>query len=261
MEKKLTIILVTVGLVLIALFYQTVVNRLLINDINSALTNIDNHLSGTPKLNKKFNYVHSTFKLYNPEIDTSTVNTFLRVTAHFELAENDTVFNWLVGQLCLESGAKQFYLSSDRKAGKVIRGTSGEVGIAQIIPSTAIDYLSKFVSDPKELYALGATDFSFINVSKGNTTNVITWLSNPTNNLVLWGLMTRDNMVKHGVIRGLVAYNIGVGGMEKFVACNLAIEHSYIKNLVSTLTHIAETKGWTLINVPSGMHVTQTELR
>ena len=223
---------------------------------------LDKLVSDESDLPPKFGVVYTTFGLYNPEIDSTTVKSFLSVVTHFELAPNDTVFNWLVGQICLESGAKQYYLKGDRNSGKVVRGLSGEVGIAQIMPSTAIDYLSNHVDDPSELYALGVTDFSFVKESKNVRSKMVEWLSYTNNNLVLWGLMTRDNMDTHGTLRGFVAYNTGSGGMKRFVSCNLASRHSYIVNLRGTLEYIAEkTTDFNGISDPSGMRVAHAALR
>lgn len=262
MEKKVIMMFVTIGLVLAVQLYQIYSNRSNINDLISMVDRLNGITSDEEAIPLRFGLVYSTFKLYNPETDSSTVNSFLRVVKHFELAQNDTVFSWLVGQICLESGARQYYLSSHSKAGKVVRGTSGEVGITQIMPSTAIDYLRKYVSDPKELYDLGVTDFSFINEEKNRRSKMIEWLSYTNNNLVLWGLMTRDNMENHGTLRGFVAYNAGDGGMKRFVKRKLASQHSYIVNLRDTLDYIADRLGRTNeVSAPSGMHVAQTALR
>ena len=261
MDKKLIGILATIGLVVAVQLYQTFSNRSNIKTLTETVGRLDSVITGEVELPLRFNAVYRTFKLYNPETDSSTVTSFLRVVTELELAEDDTVFNWLVGQVCLESGARQYHLSSHSKAGKVIRGTSGEVGITQIMPNTAIGYLTKHVSDPKELYALGVTDFSFVHEAKNRRSKMIEWLSYTNNNLVLWGLMTRDNMQAHGMLKGLVAYNAGDGGMRRFVKRKAVTEHSYIRSLEDTLGYIADRMGKPKkVNAPSGMHVVQTAL-
>jgi len=242
MDKKLIAILATIGVVVVIIFYLTMDNRKCMVKLEKNVERIDSVITaGVAPVN--FDYVLSRFRLYNYETDTSTVNTFLRVVDYFGLNENDEVLEWLVGQLCLESGARQFYMSDHRKHGQVVRGSSGEVGITQIMPATAIGYLRNHVSDPEELYALGATDFSFVDTPKKRRTNVIKWLSNPTNNIILWGLMTRDNLQEHGILKGLVAYNAGVGGMKRFVKRKQPHEHSYIRHIKDTLVDISEMLG------------------
>ena len=242
MDKKLIGILATIGLVIAILFYQTITNRSAIKDVCEMVEHTDSIITAKA-LPINLDYVLSRFSLYNPETDTNTVKTFLLVVSHYELDKNDDVLEWLVGQLCLESGARQFHMSNHSKHGQVVRGASGEVGITQIMPSTAISYLRNQVSDPEELYALGATDFSFVDTPKKRRTNVIKWLSNTDNNIILWGLMTRDNLQAHGILKGLVAYNAGVGGMHRFTKRKAVHEHSYIKHLKDTLVNISEMLG------------------
>lgn len=263
MDRKILTIFVSVGVAIALLLYFTLSNRSSIADIGKTVNRIESSVtSKSPMIDPRFSDVYATFKLYNPETDSATVNRFLHVVNHFELADNDTVFNWLVGQMCLESGAHQYYPSTDRRAGQVVRGLGGEVGMAQIMPQTAIGYLSNNVSDPQELYDLGASDFSFIDTPKNLRGNTIKWLSDTDNNLILWGLMIRDNMVNHGMLKGLVAYNAGDRGMQRFVKRKAPEEHVYIRNLLDTLDYIADRMGETpdSISVPSEMHVTQTSL-
>jgi len=191
-----------------------------------------------------FKHVYERFSLYNKEIDTNTVVNFIEVANHFGIKSNKDVFELAIGQIIFESGARQFYGKDHKNFGKVVRGTSGEVGIAQIMPSTAVYYLSKQVKNMNELRELGASDFKFIH-NKSLTDNdkeklVITWLSDERNNLILWGFIMRDNLQKNGVLKALVAYNAGDGGMLKYDECNDIATHRYIKGIKDTLKYIEE---------------------
>jgi len=185
-----------------------------------------------------FDYVMDRFSLYNKVTDTSTVLKFLEVTDHLGLDEDEEVLKMLVGQICLESAAKQFYSADHRKAGKVVRGLAGEVGMTQIMPATSVGYLKNHVSDETELYDLGATNFDFVHEKGGHRKEAIEWLSNTDNNIILWGFMMRDNLEANGIIKGLVEYNAGYRGMERFTKNNNPENHSYIRHIKDTLNDI-----------------------
>lgn len=187
-----------------------------------------------------FNYVMERFSLYNDATDTNTVLKFLEVTTHLKLNADEEVLKMLVGQICLESAAKQFYSANHRKAGKVVRGLAGEVGMTQIMPKTAVGYLKYHVSDETELYNLGATNFDFVHKDGNHRSEAIEWLSNTDNNLILWGFMMRDNLEANGIIKGLVEYNAGYHGMRRFTKHNDPEDHSYIRHIKDTLNDIEE---------------------
>ena len=236
MDKRLISILIGIGLILGLLFYKTITISSHVAELECELDSITT-IVNTP-LPVGFDYVMERFSLYNPSIDTATVSTFIKVTTHLGLDKDDEVFKMLVGQICLESGAKQFYTSEHKKFGKVIRGTSGEVGMTQIMPNTAIGYLSSHMGDEAELLALGATDFSFVTDKSGRRAKMIQWLSHTDNNIILWGFMMRDNLEANGLIKGLVAYNAGHEGMRRFVKGNDPETHSYVMSIIDTLAYI-----------------------
>jgi len=243
MDKKLIGIAATFVVVMVINMVQSMYNRSQINDIKVKVEQHDSVLVAMNPVLENFNHIMTVFSHYNPETDTNTVNTFIKVVNHFELSSDTIVLNWLIGQICLESSARQYYQSGHKKAGQVIRGTSGEVDITQIMPVTSVGYLKNHVSDETELYELGATDFSFVYNDKNRRANAIEWLSNPTNNIILWGLMTRDNLKANGMLKGLVVYNAGQRGMERFTKRKAAEEHSYIVHLKDTLGDIQEMLG------------------
>jgi len=240
MDKKIIAIAATLVVVMAIILAQTISNRYNISQLSETVSCHDSVLAVMNPIPHNFNHVMRIFSHYNPEVDTNITTTFLDVVNHFELGNDTTVLDWLIGQVCLESGARQYYQSEHKKAGKVIRGTSGEVGITQIMPVTAIGYLKKHVLDETELYDLGATNFDFVHEKGGHRKEIIEWLSNPTNNIILWGLMTRDNLRANGMLKGLVVYNAGQRGMERFTKRRAPEEHSYIVHLKDTLGDINE---------------------
>jgi len=220
-------------------FYQNI-------RLNSKLVELDTTLTEHISVSKDvivmpegFDYVYDRFALYNANIDTQTVRTYLAVVDTFGLRKDTTHFDWLIGQVILESGARQFY-----ENGSVLRGTSGEVGMTQIMPSTGLEYLAK-IKDPTILYNLGAENFSFAydkSIKKADKIALtIQWLTNTQNNLILWGFIMKSNMEKNGLLKGLVAYNAGSGGMRKFISKFKQPEkHAYIKSIQSALFYVDE---------------------
>jgi hypothetical protein len=244
MDKKTIITFGVLTIVVIVLFYQNI-------KLSDRIENLEKiNIVGSIEPNDglmlpdSFDYVYNRFEIYNPEIDTETVVLFLNSIDHFNLRD-ELVFELLVGQIILESQAKQFYTSENDKYGEVIRGTSGEVGIAQIMPTTAIHYLEKVVKNNNELYELGVTDYSFVfndKLSKEKKYDLaVKWLTNINNNLVLWGFIMRDNLRDNGVLESFVAYNAGKGGLKLFLSdFNHPSNHKYVKAIKDTLDYISE---------------------
>jgi hypothetical protein len=243
MDKRILIISGVIAIVLIAMFGKEVslsnrLNRLEATVDSIAVTRVTDT---TPiVVPDDFNYVMERFSLYNNAMDTNTVLKFIEVTTYLGLNDDDEVLTMLVGQICLESAAKQFYSADHIKAGKVVRGLAGEVGMTQIMPKTAIGYLRNHVSDDTELYNLGATNFNFVHGDGNHRGEIIKWLSNTDNNLILWGFIMRDNLESNGIIKGLVEYNAGYHGMRRFTKNNDPENHSYIKHIKDTLNDIEE---------------------
>jgi hypothetical protein len=243
MDKKVIVPFSVLTLVVIALFYQNI-------RLSDRLESLENHslvnsMASKPEDNlmlpDSFDYVFNRFEIYNPEIDTETVILFLNTIDHFKLRD-DKVFDLLVGQIMLESQAKQFYIKGHDKSGEVIRGTSGEVGIAQIMPTTAIHYLEKVIKDDPEFIKLGITDYSFVFNNKISNNKkyefVVKWLTNINNNLALWGFIMRDNLRENGVLESFVAYNAGKGGLKRFLSkFKQPSRHRYIKAIKDTLDY------------------------
>lgn len=183
--------------------------------------------------NIMFEYVLNKFKIYNPNIDTTIVEQFINVSNYFELDSNEINFKMFVGQILVESGAKQFV------NGKVLTGVSGSIGMCQIQPNTCRGYLIKFLKkyEYDELINLGATDYTFINSNLSiNEKNKLAkkWLSNTNNNIIMWGIITKMslNENKNNIYRHFVAYNMGYGGMLNYIKAGGNLKtHSYVNKI------------------------------
>ena len=101
----------------------------------------------------------------------------------------------------------------------------------------------------------------FVNTSLSNPKMMYSYHYQDTdNNLILWGMMTRDNMLTHGVIKGFVAYNAGDRGADRFTKRNEPSEHKYFKALMDTMEYIYDRKGIKpdTVNVPEETRVSQS---
>jgi hypothetical protein len=184
-----------------------------------------------------FDDVKVRFERFNPHIDTNTVITFLNVVDEYKLRNDQFIFDALIGQILTESGARQFHIKGHASEGKVVRGTSGEVGISQIMPQTAQFYLRKLHDRGENLPH--ADDFSFIGDKSFSKTTMdeltIKWLSDVNNNLALWGYIMREHLDEMGLFESLIAYNTGKGGMKKFVQENDPDTHSYVQKIMGVV--------------------------
>lgn len=199
-------------------------------------------------LPKNFDYAYSRFKVFNPDIDSSTVIKFNNVCEFYRLDTTQTLLQWCVGQILLESGAKQYYQSGHPKEGQLVVSHGGAIGFSQIMPNTAYGNLKKYVTeeDAKEMYALGCTSFEFIktDTDKGKLVNMTKkWLENETNNIVLWGFIMRKKMRSTtDIYRVLVSYNAGTGGMNSYIESggNLP-NHHYVLGIKRKLDYAEDS--------------------
>lgn len=195
------------------------------------------------ELPENFEYVYKRFKVYNPNIDTTTVITFNEVCSYYKLDTTDEMLDLCIGQILLESGAKQYY-NSGPKDGQLVLSAGGAVGIAQIMPNTAYANLINYVSieDADSMYTLGATSIDFIKKDVGKSSLVKLsreWLKNETNNLILWGFIMRRKIDSDkNILRVLVSYNAGTGGMLNYVNNGGSLNsHHYIKGIRNKLAN------------------------
>ena len=178
------------------------------------------------KRNSKIKYIKSKFKRINPKVEDDLVNLFIIVSDHYNLHPHES-YDLFISQLLVESRGRQH----DKK-GKVITGLAGEIGVCQIIPSTALFFLKHKLSS-KELESmikLGADDPRKVKTEF----QAKKWLSKTKNNVIMWGYIMNYNIKKtHGkVSEGFVAYNTGFGGLKNFKGNgHKAIEHSYYKKI------------------------------
>jgi len=197
----------------------------------------------------RFDYVFKRFKVFNPELDTSTVILFNSVCKHYKLDSTEEMFELCVGQILLESGAKQYYQKNHPKSGKLVVSSAGAIGISQIMPATAYGNLKKYVSDSdiEDMLNLGCTPFDHILDSTCGKSNGISlsreWLKNENNNIILWGFIMRKKLNKRpNMFKVLISYNTGTTGMIKYVDNGgLLKSHKYIKGIKFKLNY-AEDK-------------------
>ena len=192
-----------------------------------------------------FDYVYNRFETYNPDIDSSTVILFNEVCTNYRLDTVPSLLEWCVGQILLESGAKQYYHKGHPKEGRMVRSSAGAIGFTQIMPNTAYGYLTKYVTvdEFRVMSELGATSIDFVD-DENLTENDIRvaskdWVELECNNIILWGYMMRRKLDKLGPIEQvLVSYNSGTAGMYKFLknGGNL-YKHKYIRGIKSKLKY------------------------
>jgi hypothetical protein len=194
-----------------------------------------------------FDYTYDRFKVYNKDIDTSTVELFIKVAENYGFTKDSTQFRLVVGQVLLESGANQRWYKGHPYEGDLVISYAGAIGRTQILPSTAQYFMSKILSDEdvSTFKRFGASDFKF-SKNKNLTTsekNLLAkeWLSNSDNNIIMWGYIMRYNMSKTGdnIIKSLIAYNAGRGGLNIFMKRGNSIwKHEYVKGIYNRLKRV-----------------------
>lgn len=216
-----------------------------ITDLTSELDNtrekLDSTLTALDRIKyKKFDFVRSKFREFNPDIENSTIRQFMAVMKHYNLDTTNKIYEACISQICLESGAKQ----RDEK-GKIIISSGGAVGITQITPTTAHHYLVNVLTDEdkKELTKLGGTDYGFLGDSKrlgNNRKKLIEWLSNTNNNIILWGYIMRHTLKKqnYNLHNALVVYKDGGTALSRFIEKgNNTSKHGYVLKIIQISTN------------------------
>ncbi len=190
-----------------------------------------------------FDYTYNRFKVFNPDLDSSTVILFNNVCSFYGLDTTEQMLEWCVGQILLESGAKQYYETKHPKSGQLVESYAGAIGFSQIMPLTAHEYITKKISsgDASRMVELGAQPFDCILDSTCAKVEVVDmtkeWLSNETNNIILWGFIMRSKLDKRpNILKVLVSYNSGTTGMINYVGSGgLLINHKYVRGIKVTL--------------------------
>lgn len=211
-------------------------------DLERSNSSLDSALTELDRIKyKKFDYVSNKFKIFNPDIENSTIRQFMKVMKHYNLDTTNTIYDACISQICLESGAKQ-----KDKNGDVIVSSGHAVGITQITPTTAHHYLVNVLSDrdKKEMKKLGVTDSEFLGdakkLDKSNRKKLIKWLSNINNNITLWGYIMKHTLELQGydLHSALIVYKDGGNGLSKYVSNgNSTSEHSYIVKITEIINN------------------------
>ena len=199
-------------------------------------------------ISSHFDYTYNRFKVFNPDLDSSTVIKFNEVCSFYGLDSTDEMVEWCVGQILLESGAKQYYETNHPKEGQLVESYAGAIGFSQIMPVTAHGYITKKISDSDAacMVELGAQSFEFITdstCSKAEALNMTReWLSNETNNIILWGYIMRAKLNKRpNMLKVLVSYNAGTTGMINYVdGGGVLTNHKYVKGIKIKLDYAEE---------------------
>lgn len=195
------------------------------------------------KTHKWFEYTYNRFKVYNRDIDSSTVELFLDVAEHYGFADDSTQYRLVVGQILLESGANQYYFKGHPYEGRLVLSPVGAVGMTQIMPTTAYHFMDRVINEKdREVFKkFGADEFKFIDnefLTKNEKVELARkWLTNKENNIIMWGYIMRHNMTKTGnLVKSLIAYNAGRGGLNIYMKNGNSIwNHDYVKGIYNRL--------------------------
>ena len=198
----------------------------------------------------KFTYVFEKFQHYNKNIDTATVEKFIEVVEYFGLDTTKSFFDICISQICVESGAKQYY-----DDGSLVESSGNAVGISQIVPTTAFHYLRNIVGKNNiGIFAdLGGTNYNFIfeydrfgPVDSKAREEARVWTINETNNLILWGFIMKYTLHcnNNHMVNTLVAYNIGGGGLSNYIEeGNDTNKHEYVLMIMNSKSRLKRIMG------------------
>ena len=190
-------------------------------------------------LPEKFDKVYNAFRTHNKNVDSALVITFCQVSKLYNLDTNERIFNLLLSQILFESGAKQY---NDNNL--LLIGNTGAIGFGQLMKSTSLWYLENKITKVDSIIFnfIGASDYSFINESYDNEKKynlTKDWLSCETNNILMWAKIMSDNLSKTNLTKALIAYNVGNGGLHKYLRHgNNQNNHVYFNQVKSKLSYI-----------------------
>lgn len=179
--------------------------------------------------------VEHAFRLYNPNVSDATIGNFIEISKAYGLYDDMNVFKKCIGQICLESGAKQNAVSD-----------GNAMGMGQIVPSTAFHVLHNLSNkDQEKIQELKGEDVSWaikgryvaVEDSSGKRMILPThlrektkkWLKNERNNLILWAHIMSHSTNDVGFDNALLRYRMG-----KSAANNYGLppkRHPYIRKI------------------------------
>lgn len=191
-----------------------------------------------------FDKVYKSFYSYNNNIDTSTVITFCNISLAYGLTSDKVEFEWLMGQILLESGARQYTLDKCNNQTLLLSNT-GAVGFGQILRSTCLGYMRRSMNKNDSIIfkRFGISDYSFANndscTRQESWDMAEVWLSNETNNIAMWGKIMSGELKRRSLMKALVSYNIGPGGMRAYLdSGNTIVSHHYIRGIRARLKYV-----------------------
>lgn len=212
---------------------------LILTPINTLKINSVVKQKSVKVLPEKFDKVYNTFKSHNVNVDSALVITFCQVSKLYNLDTNECIFNLLLSQILFESGAKQY---NDNNL--LLIGNTGAIGFGQLMKSTSLWYLENKITKVDSIIFnfIGASDYSFINESYDNEKKynlTKDWLSCETNNILMWAKIMSDNLSKTNLTKALIVYNVGNGGLHKYLRHgNNQNDHVYFNQVKSKLSYI-----------------------
>ena len=169
--------------------------------------------------------VFDSFRTYNENIDIKTVKKFIEVCDSFLLLEH---IETLTAQICLESGSN--HLNKDTG----VLYNKEAIGICQITPSTAYLCFKKIIKNHKQIKQLGAEDYKNIITIQNDSIrfeSIKKWLTNETNNLIMYGVLIDYGIKKYGSLeKSLLLYSNGDSYLKK-IKKNDIKSNKYIRSI------------------------------
>lgn len=153
---------------------------------------------------------------FDKNINPSTINKITKAISYFNLDTNEKVITMCVAQILTESGGNHY----DKRSKDILNG-GGAIGVCQILPSTAVGVLSSSSKIRNKVVKFGVTPINFTDdsIPYSERLNLAKkWLSNEKNNIALWGgIMSNTFYYNFDIEKTLIAYNAGVGGLQKYL--------------------------------------------
>lgn len=230
-----------IGFLFIYLLHRIDIIEKKVDRLNIDTLKVRTHFDDTT-YKPTYNYILPKIIHFNDKADTNAIKCIAKVMHHYKLDKTKKVTIMFIGQILQESGVNQYYCVGPL-TGQLVVSCTGAIGISQILPSTALSYLSNSTEkEKKEMTSLGCTDFNFVNKKTwSNKDKIKDWLMKKENNIILWGYIVHDMFSKNKDInKTLLAYNIGEGGLKMYLdSGNVVTDHEYIisiKNRVNGLS-------------------------